>query len=188
MRRSKLPGQVVVMACALVLSMGVLVAGQAPAYSHDHRPPDTVLKKGDLRLQKGRLGTYCWTTPPASDGTFGVECIDVNEILYPRTDFVEAGSRLHIRGWKSQRPQEFSIRTYRKVNGLGYSVGETQRLEVSLRRVVRDDATVAWDAFFRVSEPDRHYYLSIFGIWEDEIISGLNQDASYYFHVKTRPE
>ncbi len=57
--------------------------------------------------------------------------------------------------------------------------------EASLRRVVEDGRTVAWDAFFRVDRPDVPYYLSTFGLWKDADGSGY-QDASWTFRVQTR--
>jgi hypothetical protein len=50
--------------------------------------------------------------------------------------------------------------------------------------VVRDGKTVAWDAYFRLERPDRHYYLGASGVWEGRGERG--GDAYWQFHVKTR--
>jgi hypothetical protein len=109
-------------------------------------------------------------------------CVDVAELSYPAADSVRAGSTLHVRILNSQRPEKFSISAYQKVDEWGFPVGRTTRLDTSLRRVVEEGRTVAWDVFFCVNEPGRHYYLNAFGEWEN----GGGGDASYTFHVKTR--
>jgi hypothetical protein len=160
----------VAMALALVAFGGV-------AYSDDHRPPVTVLYKGQQELQTGRLGSYCWSSPSGP----GL-CVDVAELSYPAADSVRAGSTLHVRILDGQRPEKFSISAYQKVDEWGFPVGRITRLDTSLRRVIEDGRTVAWDVFFRVNEPGRHYYLNAFGEWEN----GGGGDASYTFHVKTK--
>ena len=67
---------------------------------------------------------------------------------------------------------------------MGFPVRGTRQLDASLRRVVEDGRTVAWDVFFRVNGSRRHYYLNAFGRWESG--EGGGGDASYTFHVKTR--
>jgi hypothetical protein len=96
--------------------------------------------------------------------------------------------------WRSSVPQQpprtgrpksswiSHISAYQKVDEWGFPVGRTTRLDTSLRRVVEDGRTVAWDVFFRVNVPGRHYYLNAFGEWEN----GGGGDDSYTFHVKTR--
>ena len=163
----------------VVLAALALVAFGGVAYSQDDRPPETVLYKGHEALQTGRLGSYCWS------GASGPGlCVDVAELRYPAADSVRAGSTLHVRILKSQRPEKFSISAYRKVDEWGFPVGRTTRLDTSLRRVVEDGRTVAWDVFFHVNEPGRHYYLNAFGRWESG--GGGGGDASYTFHVKTK--
>ena len=163
-------GVLVAMALALVALGGV-------AYADDHRPPETVLYKGQQELQTGRLGSYCWSTPSGPG-----RCFDVADLSYPAADSVRAGSTLHVRILNSQRPEKFSISAYRKVDEWGFPVGRTTRLDATPRRVVDDGRTVAWDGFFRVNEPGRHYYLNAFGEWRN----GGGGDASYTFHVKTK--
>jgi hypothetical protein len=162
----------IAMAIALIVFGGV-------AYAQEHQPPKTVLYKVERELQTGRLGSYCWFAPSSAG-----QCVDVAELRYPAVDSVRAGSTLHVRILKPQRPEEFSISAYRKIDEGGFPAGRTRRLGTSLRRVVEDGQTVAWDVFFRVNEPGRHYYLDAFGDWE---VGGEGGgDASWNFHVKTR--
>ena len=153
---------------ALVLLGGV-------AYAQEHQPPKTVLYEGERELQTGRLGSYCWFSPSGSG-----QCADVGRLVYPTVDYLRAGSTLHLRILEERRPQRFSVFAYHKVDELGFPAGKTRRLDTSMRRVFEDGQTVAWDVFFRVNKPGRHYYLDTFGIWEDA------GDASWNFHVKTR--
>jgi hypothetical protein len=126
----------------------------------------------------GRLGSYCWPTP---DG-FG--CSDAFISKYPAADLVRAGSRLHIRINKAQRPETFNLYAARKVNERGWMVRPRQ-LNDSLQPVVEDGQTVAWDAYFYVNRPGRHYYMGAEGFWDDAAC-GQQGDASWTFHVKTR--
>ena len=158
-----------VMAIALAALGGVAYSQQG------HRPPKTVLYEGQRELQTGRLGSYCWFGPPG-----GGRCADVAKLRYPAADSVRAGSTLYVRVLKTQRPERFSISAYRKVDEWGFPTGKTRRLESSLRRVVRDGRTVAWEVLFRVNEPERHYYLNAFEVWEGA------GDASWTFHVMTK--
>ena len=153
-----------------------LVAGTA--YSDDYKPPTTVLMKGSQELQMGRLGSYCWPTAN------GFECSDAFLSRYPAVDLVGAGRRLHIRINKPQRPWAFNIYAAREVNERGWLVRERQ-LDISLRPVVEDGQKVAWDAFFYVNQPGRHYYMRAEGFWEDAA-GGQGGDATWTFHVKTR--
>lgn len=166
--------------CALVMGALVVAGVQASANAHDHRPPEAILMKGERELQRGNLGSYCWTRP-AGDGSFVGECSDAVS-GYPAAERVGEDSKMRIRIFKTQRPRDFSLSAYRKIDADGF--GRARRIPFSLRRVVEDGETVAWDAVFNVNQPNRHYYLDAFGIWKDEQ-GGGNQDASWTFHVKT---
>ncbi len=158
-----------------VMAIALAACGGAAYSQQGHRPPKTVLYEGQRELQTGRLGSYCWFGPSGRG-----RCADVAKLRYPAADSVRAGSTLHVRVLKTQRPERLSISAYRKVDQRGFPTGGTRRLEGSLRRVVRDGRTVAWDVLFRVNEPGRHYYLNAFGVWEGA------GDASWTFHVKTK--
>jgi hypothetical protein len=164
--------RVILLLAAIAFS---LVVFGGVAYAQDHQPPKTLLYKGERELQSGRLGSYCWFSSSGAG-----ECADAAELVYPAVDRVRAGSTLHVRILEEQRPQKFSISAYRQVDEWGFPAGKTQRLDTSMQRVIEDGETVAWDVFFRVNKPGRHYYLDAFGVWEDA------GDASWNFHVKTR--
>ncbi len=92
-----------------------------------------------------------------------------------------------VRIFKSQRPDYFEITAYPALDEEGTPSGEGRLLNRSLERVVRDGKTVAWDAYFEVNRPDRDYYLVGEGHWKDrEGCAGVDQYASWSFHVKTR--
>jgi hypothetical protein len=59
-------------------------------------------------------------------------------------------------------------------------------LRKTLKRVVRDGRTVAWDAVFRVGQPGRDYYLVTEGHWKDREGCDDDQFAYWSFHVKAR--
>jgi hypothetical protein len=148
---------------AMVGLVGVFLVGvQGQAQALAPRPPDAILKQGNRTLQDGSLISYCW----------GRSCVD-GVSRYPSAVLAEPGTQLHIRLSENRRPERFSLRS----RGSG-------RIERTLRRVVRDGKTVAWDAYFRLERPDRHYYLGAFGVWKGR--GGHSGDAYWQFHVKTR--
>jgi hypothetical protein len=171
-RKVRIMGRTIVVLIATAIA---LIVFGGVAYAQDNQPPKTVLYEGERELQTGRLGSYCWFAPSGAG-----ECVDVGGLRYPAVDSVRAGSTLHIRILTPQRPDKFSISAYRKIDKWGFPAGRTRRLETSLRRVVEDGQTVAWDVFFRVNQPGRHYYLDAFGVWEG------TGDAGWTFHVRTR--
>ena len=168
----------------LTMATAAIAVGTAGAQasSSSETFPKTVLMKDNTELQNGRFiyGTWhyyeagSWNTVFA-DGFYG----------FPPSDVVRAGSTLHIRIDKPQRPENFTITAYPRLDENGMSGdGERQRLATTLRRVERDGKTVAWDAYFRLKRPDRHYYLGAFGVWKG---SRGSSDAYWQFHVKTGP-
>lgn len=175
-------GRLLVLLVALAaLIMFVVVAVGMPSTKADtaprgpgERPPKAVLMKGEKELQKGRLGSYCWPLPE------GVTCADTFDIFPdPRTTaHVGAGSTLHIRIHYGERPQSVELRGH-TVNQRGQIVATSRPKATSLRPVLQDGETIAWDAFFTLNRPERHYYLTLWAFWED-------RDAQWGFHVKTR--
>lgn len=159
------------MALALVILSGVLLAGiQAQAQALAPRPPDAILKQGDRTLQDGRRIAYCWTRG----------CVDNFEDMYPSAVVVEPGVQLRIRLTENKRPRQFSLTRSWSPDG------QSRQIDTTLRRVVRDGRTVAWDAYFRLERPNRDYYLDAFGGWKDD--GGRERgDASWQFHAKTGP-
>ena len=159
----------IVLAAALGIGLAAIggLQREAQAGIPGPHPPKAVLMKGSQQLQVGRLGSYCWV------GSGVVQCVDSSP-GYPARDLVMAGSRLHIKIFKAQRPDRFSI------------YADSRRLDTTLRRVERDGKTVAWNVFFHVNQLNRHYYLHAYGTW-----SGPSADQSgsggavWHFHVKT---
>jgi len=174
---------VLLVGVALALVSVVLVS-QRPAEAHDHRVPDTVLKKGTRDLQAGRrVIDSSWNQPAGNN-----ECVTQNAIYapgFPEVDRVAAGSRLRVRIFKVQRPDTFEVVAYARANRDGQPAGEGRTLRSTLRPVLEDDRTVAWDAVFFVDRPDRDYYLVTEGHWQDTQGCEGDQWAYWSFHVKT---
>ena len=175
----------VLLAAMAVGLFGVLLLASEPARAHDHRIPETVLKKGAKELQAGLLvNESSWDRSAGDD-----ECLNVSTIYrtrFPETDRVAAGSKLRVRVSKAQRPGSFEIVAYRAVDEDGEPSGEARLLSRTLERVVVDGKTVGWDAVFSVKNPGRDYYLVSEGHWQDREGCGSDQFASWSFHVKTR--
>ena len=173
---------VVVLLAAMTLG---LLGAQAPAQAHDHQIPKTVLKKGAKELQAGtRVMESSWDQLTGDD-----ECLNVSTIYrtrFPEADRVATGSKLRVRVFKSQRPDSFEVAAYRTVDENGEPSGQGRLLKRSLKPVVVDGRTVAWDAVFSVNRPDRDYYLVSEGRWQDSEGCQNDQFAHWSFHVKTR--
>ena len=97
-----------------------------------------------------------------------------------------AGSELRMRISKML----VDLRVGRDLEGVGVlggnSSGEGRLLRRSLKRVVIDGKTVAWDAMFSVKEAGRDYYLIGEGHWQNTEGCDEDQYAHWSFHVKTR--
>jgi hypothetical protein len=165
------------------------VEAQASEASFGRYPPNALLMKGDTAIQKGLEGSTCWSYWNGTKDSWVGYCADTFGYMFPRAhDFLRAGTRLHIRLGKPERPEDFKITAYKGFDkGQKWPIGKGRRLDTNLRPVERDGETVAWDVFFRVNEPDRDYYLDFFSVWKK--VPGKHAsygDADYAFHVKTR--
>src|SRR3712207_5746239 len=176
--------RVVMLAALAVALAGVVLVSQRPAEAHDHRVPDTLLKKGTRDLQAGRrVIDSSWNQPAGAN-----ECVTQSAVYapgFPEVDRVAAGSRLRVRIFKVQRPDTFEVVAYAKANRDDQPVGEGRTLRSTLKPVMEDDRTVAWDAIFFVDIPDRDYYLETEGHWQDRQGCEGDQWAYWSFHVKT---
>jgi hypothetical protein len=174
-------------AVALAAALGVvsLPLVQAASSSYDDNPPNEVLMKGSTVLQKGRMGSHCWSY---YDGRPGAYCADYVYNFPRRAVLLRAGSTLHIRIDKPQRPDRVQVVAYPGFDRKNLApIGKGRRLETTLRGVQRDGKTVAWDVFFRVSQPERHYYLDTWVVWERVPGTRISYgDLAWTFHVKTR--
>jgi len=86
---------------------------------------------------------------------------------FPRADVVGAGSKLHIRLNKPQRPAAFRIRAYKEVDRWSNPIGTGRLLHTTFGRAERDGKTVGWNVYLRVKESGRHYYLESSGNWKE---------------------
>jgi hypothetical protein len=179
-------------AVALAAALGVvsLPLAQAASSSYDDDPPSKVLMKGSTVLQKGRMGSHCWSY--YDDGRPVGYCADYVYNFPRRAVLLRAGSTLHIRIDKPQRPDRVQVVAYPGLDRKNPAptaapIGKGRRLDTTLRGVQRDGKTVAWDVFFRVSQPERHYYLDTRVVWERVPGTRISYgDLSWTFRVKTR--
>src|SRR5918998_4003534 len=113
----------VVMVATIALAGMAIVAAEARAGSSSDEFPRMVLMKGEPKLQGGRFyyGTWNWYKAGEwnkvhADGIGG----------FPQADTVGAGSRLHIKVNKPERPASFKIRSYKEVDRFSNPVGTGQ--------------------------------------------------------------
>jgi hypothetical protein len=173
---------VVVVATTALASMAI-VAAEARAGSSSDGFPKLVLMQCETELQGRQFYYGTWNQYKAgewnkvyADGIGG----------FPQADTVRAGSRLHIKINKPERPASFKIRSYRRVDQFSNPIGTRRLLDTTLRRVEREGKTVGWKVFFRVNEPDRHYYLETSGRWERVPGTHISYGHSHEnYHVKT---
>jgi hypothetical protein len=184
------------LAVALLFAALAVFASEARAGSFDNHPPKkAVLMKGDTAIQKERIGSSsCWNYWSKTAHKWRWYCADRADLYFPKADVVGAGTRLHVRLAKPERPSTVAIYAWPKTTTPGqppmtgtYPAGQRQKLKHTFRRVERDGETVAWDVFFRVNEPDRHYYLVVQAAWEQVHGTHVSYgDTGYTFYVKTR--
>jgi hypothetical protein len=187
--RGRKVGRSLVVAVALVVAALAVFAAEAGAGSFDSRPPEAVLMKGQAVLQTGQRGSYCWSWYDEAIGDWKGLCADTFSYAFPRADgLLKAGARLHVRLAKPERPEKFRITAYRGFDKKDkWPVGKGRRLNTIFEPVKRDGETVAWNVYFRVNQPDRHYYLDTFAVWGQVPNTHVSAgDATYTFHVKTR--
>ncbi len=161
----------------LLLALGMLISTAGPSLASDKRPPRAVLRVQGDKVQRGRLIGYCWSyREPGSD--YGVtECAD-GTYRWPSAPTFEARTRASIRFSKAQAPKRVRLSAYEDTGRYDRPKGEPERLAHRLRPVRSDGEVVAWDAVFRLREPDRHYYVAVESRW--------GQGSAFYnFHVKT---
>jgi RTX calcium-binding nonapeptide repeat (4 copies) len=161
----------------LAAAMAILaVVAVTSSVSAARRPPPATLVHNGETLQKGKLGTYCWTFPG------GGGCADTFGYQFPRGVWVPAGATVAIRLDKDEKPNNFDVTAWRKVDNDGQPIGDGRGLRNRLSPIKENGDVVAWKATFELRRGGRHYYLSTFVKWADK------GDASYDFHAKTRGE
>lgn len=164
----------------VLVAAGVASAG-SPAAAHDHAPPRALLRANSETLQRGMLGTHCWTTR-SGDG-YVTGCGD-SVWSFPAAEYVEPGSRVTLRIAKAQRPQELTVYAWKRLDEHGQPAGPAIQLRSTGKRV-RLDTRVVWDFTFTLSDAPRHYYIDVFGVWRDQEGARASQDASWTFHIRT---
>lgn len=172
-------------AAMTVALVGIGLVGQKSASAHDHLIPKTTLMKGTRELQTGLKVVDSSWTQPAGNGEFVTQTASYIW-RFPEVDRVAAESKLHVRLLKSQKPDTFSIIAYPRIDQEGTPGGQGRLLRRSLKPVVQDGRTVAWDVVFYVNSPLRDYYLVSEGHWKDRQGSDSDQWAHWSFHVETR--
>ncbi len=174
--KSSLTSRTAVLVALTLLAFASLGGG---AVADDHEPPRAELVyKGEV-IQQGVLTAFCWTTVP-SPGQETHRCVDSPSTIYPEKVRLRPDSRVRIRIHKEQQPKAALLQTSKTAEG------NERRMPLFLQPVVRDGETVAWDVVFDVCHADRHYYLRVGGVWEDEEGGTSNQDAIWNFHIKTK--
>lgn len=167
---------------AILLSLICVALLPVPAAASDHRPPRTLLEVGEKR-QPGKPGSYCWTRSagfPVYQRTCALAVIE-----FPPARVTEPGREARIVIDKLQPPSQFEVIYWRRVNGAGSPQGRPREISVELRPALRD-LEVVWEAVFPVPDRRSDYYILAFGVWMDEEGSFVNQDASWYFHLRVR--
>lgn len=176
----------VVMVLAMALAGIAVVATEAQAGSFSDRAPHPALMKGQKVLQHGKFNYSGWNWYEA--GKWNLVYAD-GLGNYPRDGvLVRAGSRLHLKINKPEKPAIFKVIAYRNDREHpGWPLGEGRSLDTTLRPMKRDDKTVGWNAYFYVNRSDHHYLLETQGIWEEVPGTHISYgEDSMHYHVKTR--
>ena len=174
----------VVMVATMALAGTVLFAAQAWAGSFYDSPPKAVLMKYKTVIQARQAVYAHWFYYDEEDGwvEYYYDSAAYFNGTYPKAAVVGAGRRLHVRLRKPERPSSLRIVASRT------KYGQARRLQRTLRPVEQDGKTVGWEAFFRVKQPDRHYYIDVYPVW-DEVPgtrTSYGDDTAYWLHVRTR--
>jgi hypothetical protein len=175
----------VVMVATMVLASTVVFAAEARAGSFDDSPPKAVLIKYENTVIQAREAVYAhWFYYDEKRGwmEYYSDSADYFDGIYPKAQVVGADRRLHVRLRKPERPSSLKIFASRT------KFGQARQLESTLKPVEKDGKTVGWDAYFRVDQPDRHYYIDVYPVW-DEVPgthTSYGDDTAYWLHVRTR--
>lgn len=141
------------------------------AQTTDDGPPEMDLRWPGHSLQRGSRGSFCW---PDADGN-GI-CVDTVS-GFPKAMWVRSGAKMKIRIHYAEKPEDFSLVSWRAVDNHGRGNGHPQRIDVRLEPVKKAGATRAWDALFTLGGA-RHYYMHASATWP-------RGDASWSFHGRT---
>lgn len=154
-----------------IVALAALSTIAAPSAGAAAGPPVTQIRYGGQNVQKGVLGTHCWSN--AHSGW----CADYFGYQFPNAAAVPADETLRLRIKYAQRPEVY-LHAWKRVDADRQPIGPGQDIRFRLKKVRRDGATVAYDALFELPDANRHYYLNAFMYFD-------RGDASYDFHLKT---
>ena len=169
----RMPARSTALAAIAALATGLL---PTPALSLHEIPPAARLRNNGGIEQRGLVQGYCW---PAHDG--GMGCYVVEEREWKGAFSIGADQRMRIRFRKRAELKRVTIDAYRRVDDDGMPRGERDELDPRIRPYKVEGRIVAWDAIFKLPQPDRHYFLSVFAYWRKGHIV-------YHFHAKTRQD
>ena len=176
------------LALAAALALVAVFAAEAWAGSFGPEPPEAVLMKYKTVLQvRGNDGGK-WYYYQGSGWSYIIYDDNLDEYFFPEPQTVGAGRRLHVRLRKPERPSAVELNAYPRVGEHGYPSGQRRQLQRTLRPVKKDGETVGWEVFFRVNQPDKHYYLVVRSAWERVPGTRISygEDISYGLHISTR--
>jgi hypothetical protein len=158
-----------------------------PTGSFGHLPPKAVLMKYESVLQVGGDVCHHWHFYQNGEWDYRIPTDYLGCYSPPKADEVGAGRRLHVRLAKPERPSLLILAYLRLNERTGKPSGQKRVLKDTLRPVKRGGETVGWEAFFRVHEPERQYYLKVSAVWERVPGEHLSYGhAIYDFHLETR--
>ena len=181
---------VVALALAIALATFAVFAAGARAGSFDSEPPEAVLMKSKTVLQTRGNADGTWHFYEGGGWNYTIYD-NFGEYAFPDPATVGAGRRLHVRFDKPQRPSAATINAWPRVkDGYDFEIpaGQSRQLKRTFSRVVQGGETVGWDVFFRVNQPERHYYLVVSSSWEQVPGTQISygESVSYGLHVRTR--
>lgn len=166
--------------------MCLVGASAVPAGAHDHiEIAPFVLHVGERR-QRGSYVHSGWTSPSGRKYCVSFQGDGVYSFPGPLT--VPPGQpTARIRLWKRQRPDRFTVWTYRGVDPSDVSAAPgaaRERAPVRLRRYRSPGGDLrGWEAIFRpILVGD--LYIEAFGQWRDRDGCGGDQSAMYTFHLR----
>ncbi len=153
----------------------------SPAVAHDHRPPEVVLRHGDLE-QRGRLVALRWTRPAGEEGC--ASTLIVKKPSYPGQGLpVRNGEfRARLRFIKPARPLSVKAEARPEVGADGDLAGPAADVGLRLRPRRPGGDLAAWTALLHSRVQD-HLYLRVSARWKDGDGCDDRQKATWTFHV-----
>lgn len=171
------------LAGSLAVLVGVnLVPGLAspvPAFGHDHRPPNVVLRGAKAR-QLG-LGYHVWWVYRDDDACVASERTGPRTFPTSSLGVPAATKKVRIRFLKEQKPRRIVLRAWHELDVDGNPVGPAEEVSFKLKKQQLDERTV-WDAVF---EPPvaGDYYVEASLRWRDVEGCKSSEGGYWTFHL-----